>query len=179
ETTRSPSCKATLTAGVAVSKPTTSTPTSLVAARRGRANPAAQRDASQRRRAYDRAGAGGLCGADGKGRPLRAAAVLPAERAGLSAVPHSSRGHLGAHEHHRAGIPTSARTTAMSHRRAPDHGKVTSPWFGSAVYRCRCEGRVGWDLGRVDRRVAGDARGLQAPCRRQNLAGPLGPRTPG
>src|SRR6185312_7248697 len=113
ETTRSPSCKATLTAGVAVSKPTTSTPTSLVAARRGRANPAAQRDASQRRRAYDRAGAGGLCGADGKGRPLRAAAVLPAERAGLSAVPHSSRGHLGAHEHHRAGIPTSARTTAM------------------------------------------------------------------
>ena len=31
ETTRSPSCKATLTAGVAVSKPTTSTSSSLVA----------------------------------------------------------------------------------------------------------------------------------------------------
>src|SRR5438128_10791343 len=33
ETTRSPSCKATLTAGVAVSKPTTSTPPSLAGAR--------------------------------------------------------------------------------------------------------------------------------------------------
>src|SRR4029077_20939615 len=39
ETTRSPSCKATLTTGVAVSKPSTSTPPSLVGARRGRAGP--------------------------------------------------------------------------------------------------------------------------------------------
>jgi len=58
-------------------------------------------------------------------------------------------GPRGTHRHHRARASGAKGTTAMSHHGGPDHGTVTSPWFGRSGRGCCCDGGAGWELARA------------------------------
>jgi len=82
---------------------------------------------------------------------------FPAERAGSLLAYHGAHGHRPAQRHHRAEPHGAARTTAMPHRRGPDHGNVTSRWFGGRGCGCCCDRGARWGC-RGGRGFAGSGR---------------------
>lgn len=77
------------------------------------------------------------------GGPKRAQRRGPPQ-AGSPLPHHTAHRHRGTHRHHRTSPPGTKRTTAMPHRRGPDHGNATSTWFGGADRRCCRDGRSSW-----------------------------------
>jgi hypothetical protein len=88
-----------------------------------------------------------------RGRSGEQAAPAPSSRTGRRSAPAPHRAPASQYARAPSIRPTGPkRTTAMPHRRGPDHGNVTSPWFGGADRRCWRDRRGAWGRRDVSRR---------------------------